>query len=195
MDKIDARILKTRRDLRTALMSLLHNYNFDKISVSDICEEAMVNRMTFYKHYKDKYDLLCDLILNVKENVKLRVKKEHPEVNLQKDTVEFTFCLIEAVIDECLEQRTNIAAINDNGLVLTMISTTIEKTVTELLKELSEEHPLKYPIDILSVSITGAATFLIHHWLNHQPEKTKEQFLSGIKKFFNDLFSSQILFV
>ncbi|MGN0824739.1 MAG: TetR/AcrR family transcriptional regulator [Candidatus Coproplasma sp.] len=195
MDKIDARIIKTRRDLRTALMLLLQNNKFDKISVSDICEKAMVNRMTFYKHYKDKYDLLNDLILNVKENIKIRVKKEYPEVNLQKDTLEFTFCLIEAVIDECLEQKTNFMAINDNGIVLTMISTTIEKSVTELLKEISEKHPLKYPIDILSASITGAATFIIHHWLNHQPEKTKEQFLAGIKKFFNDLFSSQILFV
>ena len=34
--------------------------NFEKIKVSDICEEALINRSTFYAHYEDKYDLLVD---------------------------------------------------------------------------------------------------------------------------------------
>lgn len=194
MDKIDARIVKTRRDLRSALVTLLQKNNFDKISVSDICAEAMVNRMTFYKHYKDKYDLLNDLILNVKANIIRRMEKEHSDVTLQNDTLEFTLSLIEAIIDECLEQRSLAASLNDNELVLTMISTTIEKSVSNLLKELNRQHPLRYPIEILSVSITGAASFLVRYWLNHQPEKTKELFLAGLKNFFNDLFASQIMF-
>lgn len=194
MDKIDARIIKTRRDLRTALMKLLQENSYDKISVSDICAEAMVNRMTFYKHYRDKYDLLDDLICNIKENILRRIEKEHPDVKLQNDTLEFTFCLIEAIIDECLEHKTILGSLNDNELVLTMISTTIEKSVSALLKELNREHPLKYPIEMLSVSITGAASFLVRYWLNHQPEKTKETFLIGAKAFFNDLFTSKIMF-
>ena len=75
-----------------------------------------------------------------------------------------------------------------------MISIAIEKSVSELLKQLDEKHPLRYPIEMLSVSVTGAASFLVRHRLNRQPEKTKEQFLRGVKIFFNDLFASQILF-
>ncbi|MGN1094572.1 MAG: TetR/AcrR family transcriptional regulator [Candidatus Neoclostridium sp.] len=194
MNKTDARILKTRRDLRAALVKLLQEKDFDKITVSDVCAEAMVNRMTFYKHYKDKYDLLNEVILSVKTSIISRMEKDHPDVKLQNDTLEFTFCLIEAIIDECLDKKAVVASINDNELVLTMISTTIEKSVSELLKQLDEKHPLRYPIEMLSVSITGAASFLVRHWLNRQPEKTKEQFLRGVKIFFNDLFASQILF-
>ena len=58
MKKEDLRVTKTKRDLRLALLQLLKKYSFEKISVSDVCSEAMINRMTFYKHFDDKYDLL-----------------------------------------------------------------------------------------------------------------------------------------
>ena len=32
------------------------------MSIHDICDESIVHRTTFYRHYNDKYDLLFDLI-------------------------------------------------------------------------------------------------------------------------------------
>ena len=74
----DTRIIKTRRDPRAALMHLMETNNFDKINVNEICKEAMVNRMTFYKHYNDKYDLLNDELLEIKRNIAQRMEKEYP---------------------------------------------------------------------------------------------------------------------
>ena len=54
----DLRIQRTRRILLTALMELTIQKGFDSVTVKDICEYAMVNRSTFYRHYMDKYDLL-----------------------------------------------------------------------------------------------------------------------------------------
>lgn len=55
---LDLRTRRTRKLLREALMNLLKTNEIESISVSDICDLAMVHRTTFYKHYKDKYDLL-----------------------------------------------------------------------------------------------------------------------------------------
>src|SRR5690606_35602965 len=33
-------------------------HEFESITVTNICERAMVHRTTFYKHYEDKYGLL-----------------------------------------------------------------------------------------------------------------------------------------
>ena len=60
-EKVDLRIKKTKRILFDALIRLMAKKNFEKIKVSDICEEALINRSTFYAHYEDKYDLLVDL--------------------------------------------------------------------------------------------------------------------------------------
>jgi AcrR family transcriptional regulator len=57
-DREDLRVQRTHKLLWEALMSLMTEQDFEKISVKDICDRAMVHRTTFYKHYEDKYDLL-----------------------------------------------------------------------------------------------------------------------------------------
>ncbi|RIP27513.1 TetR/AcrR family transcriptional regulator, partial [Staphylococcus gallinarum] len=54
----DSRILKTKRNTRKALITLLKHKKYDDISVKDICEVAGISRGTFYLHYKDKFDLV-----------------------------------------------------------------------------------------------------------------------------------------
>jgi AcrR family transcriptional regulator len=54
----DLRILKTQKALFTALETLLRRTHFSKITVYDICTEALVSRTAFYAHFSDKYDLL-----------------------------------------------------------------------------------------------------------------------------------------
>jgi len=54
----DLRVVKTRRALYTALFALLRHKYFTKITVRDLCEEAIVSRTVFYAHFTDKYDLL-----------------------------------------------------------------------------------------------------------------------------------------
>ena len=61
-EKTDLRIIKTKKILFETLLKLMKHKNFDKIKISDICEEALINRSTFYAHYQDKYELLDDLV-------------------------------------------------------------------------------------------------------------------------------------
>src|SRR5215203_3763402 len=54
----DLRVRRTRLALHDAFMALIEEKGFDAIIVQDIADRAMINRVTFYKHYRDKYDLL-----------------------------------------------------------------------------------------------------------------------------------------
>jgi len=56
--KMDRRIRRTRRQLHEAMHALIQVRPYDKISVSDIVDEADISRATFYLHYKDKDELL-----------------------------------------------------------------------------------------------------------------------------------------
>jgi len=55
---VDPRILRSRRMLQDALRKLLHEKDFEAISVQEIADEATLNRATFYLHYPDKTALL-----------------------------------------------------------------------------------------------------------------------------------------
>lgn len=60
MDKkrIDRQVERTRQLLRDALVSLILEKGYQKITVQDIIDRANVGRSTFYSHYQDKEDLL-----------------------------------------------------------------------------------------------------------------------------------------
>ena len=55
--KIDRRTQKTRKALCEALSELLTEKELRKVTVQEIADKADVNRVTFYKHYLDVYDL------------------------------------------------------------------------------------------------------------------------------------------
>ena len=57
-EKIDPRVIRTRKMLLDALMSLIKEKGFEAVKTQDITERATLNRATFYLHYRDKHDLL-----------------------------------------------------------------------------------------------------------------------------------------
>lgn len=75
--KIDRRVRKTKKQIRAALTALMLEKSVGDITVREIAELADVNRGTFYAHYRDVNDLLCQL----EENIFLRLEelsRRHP---------------------------------------------------------------------------------------------------------------------
>lgn len=58
--RVDPRIKRTRQALQQALVALMAEQSFEALTVQEIAERAMVNRVTFYAHFNDKYALLED---------------------------------------------------------------------------------------------------------------------------------------
>lgn len=56
--KGNRRTLYTKQSIRDSLLKLLQDHDIHKITVTDICKEANINRGTFYAHYEDPYQLL-----------------------------------------------------------------------------------------------------------------------------------------
>jgi AcrR family transcriptional regulator len=62
---MDKRIIKTRQMLQEALLSLLREKPFESIEIQAITERANTARVTFYRHYATKEELLLDAIEQV----------------------------------------------------------------------------------------------------------------------------------
>lgn len=55
---VDRRIKKNQEAIMNALIHLMAEKDFGKITINEIAERADVNRGTIYSHYMDKYHLL-----------------------------------------------------------------------------------------------------------------------------------------
>ena len=58
MNKKESKYFNTALKMDEALITLLEKKDFDYITIKEICEQAGVNRSTFYLHYENTMDLL-----------------------------------------------------------------------------------------------------------------------------------------
>lgn len=62
MNKQESKYFKTASLMDEALLLLLEQKEYDKITVKEICQKAGVNRTTFYLHYEGMNDLLEETV-------------------------------------------------------------------------------------------------------------------------------------
>lgn len=187
-EKEDLRIFRTRKLLCIALMDLLQTTSFDKLSVGDICEKAMIHRATFYNHFSDKNDLLNFAIDDLQEEL-FEKSIEHESYNTQK---EMYMALVECVIDFMIENKQKLSLIfkNNTGKLSSCVSSTVKRSIRYLLGKNKYKHEYLLPIDVIVNFFTGGITMIGIDWLESENPYSKEEML----KFF-DLLLNENLFV
>jgi len=60
--RTDARVIRTRRRLRAALVALTLERGYEAVSIRELTDVAGVGYATFFRHSRDKAELLLDLL-------------------------------------------------------------------------------------------------------------------------------------
>lgn len=79
---MDARVRYTKKMIRETFFLLLEKLPVSRITVTAICEGAMINRATFYKYYDNPYDLLKKLEHEVLDELQKQITEAEAEGNL-----------------------------------------------------------------------------------------------------------------
>ncbi len=64
MNKNDLRVVRSKKLIREAFVDLLEEGKYQKLTIQDISKRAMINRKTFYNHYKSIDALFSDILEN-----------------------------------------------------------------------------------------------------------------------------------
>lgn len=186
-EKEDLRIKRTRKLLCMSLMDLMQTKSFEKLSVNDICEKAMVHRATFYNHFNDKNDLLNYALDDLQE--------ELFEKSIEKETYssqkEMFMVLVECVIDFMTENRQKLRLIfnNSSEKMSSLVSTTIKRSIRYLISKNKYKQEYLLPIDIIVNFFTGGTTMIGIDWLESSNPYTKIEMM----KFFDVLLNEDIV--
>ena len=125
---------------------------FEEIKVADICKKALINRSTFYTHYQDKYELLYELINNLKEELKKGI--EFKEANL--DSREYFFKLINLFLNHLEKYQdiyTDILLKNRNSLIMDILLRVIHDDILEQITK--DKFKVNVPKDVDIVEQDG----------------------------------------
>lgn len=186
MEKIDLRIVKTKKNLYDALLILMKDKNFENIKVSDICEKALVNRSTFYAHFDDKYDLLYDFINDLKDEL----SSELDNNNEIASTREYYLKMIELFMNHIEDKREIYSMVmknNRNGITTDMVYQTLNQDVLKRLENTKDINTNKIPREIIAKFYLGAIINVGMELLENN-KYTKEEILT----YFDELIPDKL---
>ena len=102
----DHRIKVTKMLIRKAFLSLLEKKPIQSISVKELCEEAGLNRGTFYSHYSDIYKLKEDI-----EEDMLQGFRQALEPLEEMDEAQRTPVRITTEVFRCLKENSDLCTV------------------------------------------------------------------------------------
>ncbi|MDF9844394.1 MULTISPECIES: TetR/AcrR family transcriptional regulator [unclassified Paenibacillus] len=166
--KTDLRVIRTRKLIKEAFLTLVEEKGFDAITIQDIADHAIINRATFYLHYYDKHDLLEKLTEEVFKELAQLIKPtsyvKNNEVLISK---------LEKMIQNIFENigeniRFYQVMLGNNGIygVNSKIQTIIKSNFKQefLLLNLYEKD-LSIPMDLLVEFMASALMGMIRWWI------------------------------
>ena len=101
------RVRMTKMLLKNALIDIMKTKSIHLISIKEICEEADVNRSTFYRHYNTQYDLYDEIIEDITKDIGAIYKNDYTTVDFLTKVLEY----IES------KRETFLVILSDNGKV------------------------------------------------------------------------------
>ncbi|MCD8308721.1 MAG: TetR/AcrR family transcriptional regulator [Clostridia bacterium] len=150
--KINQRVKLTRRLLKEALVDILQETPFNKVTISEICARAEINRTTFYKHYSDEFDLYYDI-----ENDALQL--------LQNNLSEYKTNAVEVILTALCDNR-KLAYILFNSNVDPDLPEKIFslQVISDMIKKAYNPQPCDY--DKLYSFICNGGYAIVKNWIN-----------------------------
>ncbi|HJB45987.1 MAG TPA: TetR/AcrR family transcriptional regulator [Candidatus Mediterraneibacter surreyensis] len=189
----DRRITKTKRSLKEAMVSMLSKEDFEHISITELCREAEVSRITFYSHYNDKYALLDDIFNDMlqigTEDYYRRQRENNPAGKLAAGYVNMLDAILEIYYDRFdFFQYTNP---EKNPYLASRLYSIILETVEMHTLHVKKRLSLKYS----PKKIAGFVCFGMLGFVNesHEENTPLEEIRREARVLLKDLIKSGIL--
>ena len=178
--KMDRRVQRTRKLLRDALMSLIMEDGYDAISIQDITEKANLGRATFYLHFKDKDELLLDVMEQFIDDFMEQV----PQISEAQWRLDDTKALVR-LFDFASEHYDlyRILIIGSGGITAAnQLRRSVAENIARFIQQEIDELGAKpiVPTDFIANHFAGSLLATIYWWLDsdltYTPEEMAEMF-------------------
>ena len=180
---MDLRIRKTYKALISAFTKLLEEHPYEDITIAMLCDEAMIRRTTFYKHFADKaaffsffVDSLCVDLERTGER-EAKVEQAHDVLEAER------LAMFQGLIDFLLEHERLVDNIFKSSMVGGMTTVMCNK-VAEVISSryrtlIGHGEQAEVRIEEVSQFAAGGIMRLLELWWERGHEASEEaEFIS-----------------
>ncbi len=174
----DRRVKMTRQLLKDSLVELMKTKSLHEISIKKICENADVNRSTFYRYYNSQYDLYDEILADINADINAIIANDNGSDNR-------ILAIITDILTYAEERRDLIMVIlSRNGSLV--IGEMFSRNVNAFIDINSTSELSMYCTQFITAGITN----ILWTWLNKENRRSAKEvalvinslLLHGIKK-------------
>lgn len=177
--KEDLRVRRTKKLLSNALFELIEKKSFEKISVCDICDAAMVHRATFYSHFSDKYELLTYSMNEHLPLSKLDTGLDTEEIHVSQFTE-----IADDIVNEICENKKIYASILKKNKEVSIVDRAQEQLEDKICRRIKKKVPnyktLSIRPEFCAGFYAGACISVITKWLVGELNISKDELISSL---------------
>ncbi len=181
----DRRVVRTQKQLREALHSLIREKDYDSIVVKEIVDRADVGRSAFYTHFRDKDDLLVSSIRDMLESVPSDIPER--AANSYQNLLWFSLPIFEY---HNRHRQASTLHIGDRGRAI--LHDHLKGALSNMIRERLEKlrrHPRRdsspLPVSLLVEYIATTFILVLDWWLGSRSRLSPKQ--------ADDLFRSLVI--
>lgn len=167
---MDRRTKYTQQIISNTLIDLLEEKELNKITVSEICEIADVNRATFYRYYLDVYDLL--------EKIQTNFTNELITSYTQENITEYTVSnFAKALLRIFVENKKLVKILFNNKTTTNFLDDVLEVVYQTCKDKWEQDLPgiSQEDIEYASIFLFNGALGVINFWIKNDFDKDVEE--------------------
>jgi AcrR family transcriptional regulator len=176
------RIRLSKKMLKDSLIRLLQKGDIQHISIQEICQEAQINRTTFYKYYGSQYELLNDIEKDVFSELETRlVDCDTLTFSAENDGLTQTLTYFEEEREKCLMliNSTTDKAFAENLFQLPVIQNLIKENTPLEFNEIEAKY--------MHIFMTHGGYAMIRQWANSECRESPKEMSLLMRKIISKL--------
>lgn len=199
-EKVDLRIIRTRKALFDAFLELLQQERFDSITVNVLCEKAMVRRATFYKHFADKYDFFAAFVRHISEEFcakgllqmqEERLAKKGREEETLTPPMEYCFLMAVNFFEFLHEHEKIIGNVMESSAFYLLLDIITEEMSRGFFLEFSdyakEGKAVSVSPAIVSSFVIGGLVQICKNWAKNPSWEEVDELVGDIRALLNSM--------
>ena len=168
--KIDRRVVRTKRAIRNAFISLLSEKDLNEISVKDIADAADVDRKTVYNYYSGVYEIRNEVENEIIGLFEQGVKDMDLRNNI--DNPLHVFEVLTDVINSNIDLYGQLFKIDANSYIIRKVNGVLRDKVRDGIKDAALEN---CDFDMCADFVTSGMVSVYQRWFNSGRVKPLEE--------------------
>lgn len=188
---MDLRVERTYKLLIESFTKLLERKPYESITIAELCDQAMIRRTTFYKHFADKDEFFLFFVKSLRDEFAKCISDSSELDPIERCTImlEKTFLFLrehESIINNALTSSSTMLVVEAIGEVirLDMLKMFRENTAdVDGLDAAARQNAEERDPEMFAAFLSGGIVRMVREWCaTGRTAKTEERAVSMIKR-------------